>query len=150
MKGQTLIEVLVALAIAVVVVTSITILSITSLNNAQFVRDQEQATKYAQEGIEVMRALRNSNYAGFAAYNNTYCLGAGRQTLGSPAGDCTPTKIDNKFVRSVQIQQDGCGTSLSSVVVTVAWNDGKCAGSSLCHSSNNSSCFTTVPPVTGP
>ncbi|MBI5123613.1 prepilin-type N-terminal cleavage/methylation domain-containing protein [Candidatus Roizmanbacteria bacterium] len=154
MKGQTLVEVLVALAIAVVVITSITVLSIASLSNAQFVRDQSQATKYAQEGIEAMRSLRNSNYSGFATYNGIYCLGAGSQTLGAAVASCAVVNLDNKFIRSVQIQPGalnvGCGVNLSSVVVTVAWTDGRCIGGSFCHSSKNSSCFTTIPPVTGP
>jgi len=151
MKGQTLIEVLIALSVAVVVITSVTLIAITSLNNTQSSKNQEQATKYAQEGMEIVRKVRNSSYATFAGYNGTYCVAKGQLTLGAQLGSCTTTNINSLYVRSVQIQPNsGCGVNLSRVVVTVAWSDTKCSTGSYCRKSELVSCFSTVNPVSGP
>lgn len=150
MRGDTLIEVLIALAIAVVVISAITTLSISSLNNAQYVASQDQASKYAEEGMEIVRKIRNRNYAQYASYGGTYCLAKGATTLGSVANSCT-VNIDNKYIRSVEIEQDGgCGTGLARTVVTVAWTDGKCNTETFCHTSRLSSCLSTISPVQGP
>lgn len=58
-KGQSLIEVLVALAVAIVVVLALVRVTTTSVRNAAFARNQALATKYAQETIEKIRAYRD-------------------------------------------------------------------------------------------
>lgn len=151
MKGQTLIEVLVALASAVFVITAITILGISSLSNAQFIKDQGQASQYAQAGMEFMRGLRDIDYIGFRNYSGTYCLAKAQTILGSVQGACSTPNIDNRYIRSVQIQQNGgCGLNLTSVNVIVSWIDSKCASGVYCHSSKISSCFSTVQPISAP
>lgn len=149
MRGDTLIEVLIAMAIAVVVVTSITTLGISSLNNAKFVASQDQATKYTQEGMEVVRRIRSNNYALYATYDGIYCLAKNSTTLSATA--CTSPNIDNQYVRSVEIRpDDGCGTDLSHTVVRVSWTDGKCNSGTYCHTTELSSCLSTVPPIPEP
>lgn len=144
-------EVLVALAVAVIVITAITLLSITSLSNTQTSKNQEQATKYAQEGMELMRKIRNSNYTAFGTYSGTYCLAKGQSTMGAQMGSCTTPNVDNRFIRSVQVQQNaGCGVNLARVVLIVSWNDTKCGTGSYCRKSELVSCFSTVNPIIGP
>lgn len=155
LKGETLIEVLIALSIAVVVITTITTLSISSLSNTQFVRDQNQAAKYAQEGLETMRSLRNSDYGDYATYGSatglTYCLGENETTLDLSVTSCTIPNIVDKFIRSVTIELDGgCGTDLVYTVVNVSWTSGKCSGGSFCHMSTLSSCMSTEAPIANP
>lgn len=150
MKGETLIEVLIALTIAVVVITAIAVLSVSSLSNSQFIKNQEQAGKYAQEGMEIMRALRNNDYVDYGNYTGTYCLDKDHE-LGVSQSSCTTKNIDNVFIRSVTIQQDGgCGVNLAKTTVTVAWTDGKCASNTYCHKSILTSCFSTVQPIQAP
>lgn len=60
-KGQTLIELVVVIVMVVLVVTALTIATITSLRNSNFAKNQAQATKIAQEGIERVRTGRNQN-----------------------------------------------------------------------------------------
>src|SRR5574342_63826 len=104
MKGQTLIEVLVALAVAVVVVSAITITSISSLSNVQLVKDQDHALKYAQEGIEIVRKIRNTDYEGFKLnYDGLYCLGDDQNMKSSSV--CDAPNVDDRFFRSVRISQ---------------------------------------------
>lgn len=150
MKGDTLIEVLVALSVAVVVISAITSLGVVSLNNAQFIRDQDQATKYASEGMEILRGIRNSDYIGFRSKSGTYCLGDDN-ALGAPVPSCSLPNLDTKYIRSVNIVQNGgCGANLVNTTVSVSWIDSKCASGVYCHSSKLASCFSTVPPVSGP
>ncbi|KKQ78266.1 MAG: hypothetical protein US99_C0027G0005 [Candidatus Daviesbacteria bacterium GW2011_GWF2_38_6] len=62
-KGQTLIEVIVVAMVGILVVTALTFAVIFSLRNASFAKNQSQATKLAQEGIERVRGLRDRNGA---------------------------------------------------------------------------------------
>lgn len=58
-KGQTLIEVVIVIAVMVIVVSALTFATIASLRNAQFAKNQSLATKWAQDGIEKVRSIRD-------------------------------------------------------------------------------------------
>lgn len=150
MKGQTLIEVILAGGLIAIIVSGISVLIVSALNNAGFAKNQSLATQYAQDGLEVLRSIRNSNYAAFAGYNNTYCLSKDATALGTPVSACTVTNIDNFFIRSVLIQKDSCDVGISKATITVAWTDGKCASGAYCHTSTLVSCLSTQNPVQGP
>lgn len=60
-RGQTLIEALVTLAVAVVIVTALVVLVIASNRRTTLSRQINQATKLAQEGIEIVRVLREND-----------------------------------------------------------------------------------------
>ena len=60
-KGQTLMELTVVLAVAVLVVGALTFATIASIRNASFAKNQAQATKLAQEAIERVRIGRDRN-----------------------------------------------------------------------------------------
>lgn len=62
-KGQTLIELIVVVAVSVIVIGALVFAIIASLRNASFSKNQAQATKYAQEGIERVRVGRDRNKA---------------------------------------------------------------------------------------
>lgn len=59
--GQTLLELIAVMAVAVLVVSSLTFATISSLRNAQLSKNQAQATKLAQEALEKVRAGRDRN-----------------------------------------------------------------------------------------
>lgn len=59
--GQSLMELVVVIAVMIIVVGALTFATIASLRNAQFSQNQAQATKLAQEGIEKVRSLRDRN-----------------------------------------------------------------------------------------
>lgn len=147
-KGQTLIEVLVSLSILVIIISTIAVLITSSLDNTQSGKSQNMATKYAQEGIEVVRGIRDTNYAQFATYSGLYCLAKNQTTLGASAPSCVVNT--DQFVRSVQVQQAGCAANIARVTVTVAWSDGKCQTGTYCRMSQQVSCFSTVNPVQAP
>lgn len=149
MKGQTLIEVVIAISIIGVVLSGITAVVISSLSNADLSKNQSVATQYAQEGMEIVRQLRNKDYVNFKTYNTNYCLAKGASSLG---GSCDVPNVDN-FIRVIQITQDlpECGgVNTAKVVSTVSWTDGKCAGSVNCHKSQLVSCVSTVNPIKAP
>jgi len=166
-KGQTLIEVLTALATATVVIAAITVATITALNNAQFSRDQSQANQYAQQGMEVMDNLRNYSIASISASalpdSYTYCLADGCTYITSDSTDtkCGPAQAARcsqnvgKFVREVQVNHadTSCNYLTTGAVkasVLVMWNDGACtdAANLFCHQVKLATClsdFTIVP-----
>ena len=159
MKGQSLIEALLALSVVGIILSGITVIVTSSLNNAGYGRNQSLATQYAQEGVEVLRKIRNSDYSVFAGYNANYCLGKGAVNLGSPTAACTSANVDNIFIRSVKIENSAsppapapgrCAVNVSRATVTVSWNDSKCSGGSFCHKSQIISCLSTNNPVQAP
>lgn len=67
-KGQSLVEVIAALAVLVIVVLSLVGVNTRSVYNASFAREQSLATQYAQEIVEKIRAYRDKNtWAAFTA-----------------------------------------------------------------------------------
>ena len=148
MKGQSLIEVVVSLGIITIVVTSVASIVTSSLGNTQFSKDQNTATKYAQEGLEVTRSIRNADYTSFSGVIGTYCLAKGDTNLGSAQGSCAAPNIDNYFIRSIKIEiNPGCGNNVSKIISTVTWTNGKCTTGNYCHKSELVSCLSRVNPV---
>lgn len=147
---------LVALSAAVVVITAVTVLVVSSLSNVQFSKNQNLATQYAQEGMEIVRRLRDTNpsnfFVGYTA--GRYCLEKNSQVLqtrGTSLGDGCPTSgnpdpknIDGVFARMIEIQErSGFCNNQTRVIVTVSWSDGKCASSAtLCHQARLVSCLS--------
>lgn len=72
-KGQSLMEVVVALTVGILVVTALTFATLFSVRNAGFSKASIQATKLAQEGLERVRSGRDKNAditGGFQPYGN--------------------------------------------------------------------------------
>lgn len=164
-KGQSLIEVLIGLATASVIIGAITVATITALNNTVFSKNQNLATQYAQQGMEVVRNLRDRNYSQFAELNGTYCLAktcnAIDPTSNNPQDPCGPRSIvcdqnvggENAdiFVRQVFVDPNSsyCTDSTQQATqgiqatVSVSWFDAKCgAGQVFCHTVKLSTCLS--------
>jgi type II secretory pathway pseudopilin PulG len=67
-KGQTLVEAIVAIAVAVIIVTSLVSLGIGTQRAANTSRNQNQNTRYGEETIEIVRSIRDANLPG--AFNS--------------------------------------------------------------------------------
>lgn len=63
-SGQTMIEVLVAIAVAVVIIGSLVTLINASTRRATLARQATQASKLAQEGMEIVRNIRDNDIPG--------------------------------------------------------------------------------------
>ncbi len=140
-KGQSLIEAVVALGAAALIISAIAIAVITSVNNSDYSKYQNQATNYAQQGIEIMRSQAQSDWANFEAKTNpnskvTYCLGQNATDLTNFTGthcvqNIGPDPNDPFFIREITIYPpDASGIRVESAVY---WIDGKCTTKDYCH-----------------
>lgn len=144
-RGQTLIEVLIAMAIGLVVVSAITIAVVSALNNAQFSKNQNLATQYAQEGMEVVKRIKNSS----ALLPGNYCLDSlgGSSPFHLKPPDGCGQNVDAFFVREVSVEipvlptTTPCCNQLKATVL-VQWTDNKCQAGSYCHETKLVSCFS--------
>lgn len=146
MKGQTLLEVLIAMAAGVVVLSAISVAVLSGLNSAQYSRSQNTATSYAQQGMEVVKSLRNQDWGKFKTYSGPYCMKNDNKlypTTASP--ECDKPHLDNFFIREITFNVDApCnGSGQTKVTVTVGWTDGKCSVLDIfCNKVTISSCFS--------
>jgi Tfp pilus assembly protein PilV len=160
-KGQSLVEAILALTIAVVIITAIVAAVNSGLRSAGSNKDQNLATGLAQEGIDSIRNFKSQEFAAFR--NNfptsTYCL-----------EEATPSAIINNncnavsaggtsaltYTRKVYVNHQGrdgrvipstipCPVSPSTfIAVTVNWSDSKCVDTGLeggCHKIELTSCL---------
>lgn len=151
-KGQTLIEALIALGAAAIIVSAIAIVVITSISNSDFSKNQNLATHFAQQGIDIMRSQSESDWSSFATRSGTFCLSQGNANLGFPVTNCSTPNVDNFFVREVIITQlsANCGGN-AKVAVDVSWADGKCSASNTyCHSVLLDTCLANINSVSAP
>ena len=59
-KGQTIIEVLIAIGAGVLILTTIASTAVITIRNARFSKQKTEALKYLQEGIENVRIARDN------------------------------------------------------------------------------------------
>ncbi|KKR25316.1 MAG: hypothetical protein A3C27_00500 [Candidatus Levybacteria bacterium RIFCSPHIGHO2_02_FULL_39_36] len=145
-RGQTIVEATIALASILLALTAISIAVMTSLNNSSFIKDQTLASKYAQQGMEHMRYLRNIDPVSFEAMESQiYCMNPPDNSL--IPGQCSGVNIatDGQFKREAEIQQSSlvdCSMG-TKIIVTVYWASSKCdAADRFCHKSQLISCFS--------
>jgi len=152
-KGQTLLEAMIGLGVAIVVVSAIVVAIISSLNNTQFSKNQNLANHYAQEGMEIVRKIRDSSWSVFLGYNSTYyCLlqNSVTPTLRGANGCSQNVGI---FVREIDIEHASSSCNGASRVTTVvSWSDSKCTSTQdvYCHKSTLISCFANNNAVKAP
>lgn len=131
--GQSLIEVVIALAVAVIIAVALVGLTVIALRNAQFAKTQNTATRLSQEGVEKTRSWRDNNWVDFSSRKGTtYMLDSSCQFL--PSLSCTTTGascaiagnenhlVNGQFLRCVTLT-DG-GTDQVNVTVVTKWQDG--------------------------
>lgn len=61
-QGQSLLELVVGMGLIVVVVGAMAVVTINSLQNNQFAKNQVQATKMAQENLEKVHTIKRTNF----------------------------------------------------------------------------------------
>jgi len=163
-EGQTLIEVLVALGIGVVIIVAVTVVVIVSLDNAGFNKNENLANAYAQEGLEVVRGLKDRSWTNFWTLTGGpfFCLPENSTQLVSRTGaNCEGAGQGEifaggaKFIREIIINNSNpnCNPtgSSSKVTVKVQWSDNKCASANkFCHEVRLISCFVQLNTVPTP
>jgi type II secretory pathway pseudopilin PulG len=133
-SGQTMVEALVALAAAVIIISSITVAVITSSSNTSYSTKQNKATQLAREGLDVMRKYRDQNAVEFAETSGMYCFGDElvlNQSVDKPS-DCAPnTMVDEIYIRTIHFipigeENNTCGEAIQ-INAMVSWADSKCS-----------------------
>lgn len=144
-KGQSLVEVIIALAFAMVIIVALVTVTVQSMKNSTFAKNNAQATKFAQEGMEWVREKRDSTtWNDFSSSSGSYCINFLPDVwTGLNLGFCPSAAYLNKiFQRTLTLAtpSDKCNNDSNQVAVTIVveWesSDTKTHGSTL------TSCFT--------
>ena len=145
--GQTIIEAIVALSTILVILAAITIAITSSVNNSHFIKNQSQASKYAQQAMESLRYARNNDPNTFNSYSGVYCIGIHNVLDTYGAGGCSVNIPEASLIREVQFAQNSGSCSGGKLVtVKVYWSSGKCDSATLatryCHKTEIVSCLS--------
>jgi len=122
--GQSLFEVLLALAVITLTVVGIASLSTYAVSNTTYSRNKNQATRYVQEGIEWVRSERDNNITDFLSKaSGTWCLsslGWGSHSICNSSQLIVGTQFTRNLIFSTVI-----GKPVIQAEVKVSWNDSK-------------------------
>lgn len=143
-KGYLLIEIMMASAVIVLVLTALVSATITSLRNTSFAKQKVVATAYTKEALEFVRSKRDQaeDWEAFAAfYNGNKLFGKDDEEISLE--DCPLTSpqpnIDNFYMRCVNFEDIANG---KKVTATVSWASGICSAGSFCHQVQSITYFT--------
>lgn len=156
-----MIEAIIALAVAIFIITAVVVVITSSLSGSTSNTRQDKATAYAQEGIEVLRDIKTADFISFTAVypSGSYCL---TEIVSNPtisgADQCDGDgeyNILGSFIRRIYINHAGIDTRVSPNVAkcdsgsfaasTVLWTDSKCrTGNVNCHDVEISTCFENL------
>lgn len=124
-RGQSIIEIIIALAMMVLVLLALVWISIVAVRNANFSKNQALASQYSQELLEWLRSERDDDWtafvsrAGAAGAPTSYCF----QNLSWPgSGACSSGQtVGAIFLRQGSLEQVVAGRV--QVVITTTWQD---------------------------
>ena len=119
--GQTLIEAMVAIAIAMLVVTALIGLGVRTIRAATISRNISVAASYAQQGIEAIRSIRDRGYDHLASCTANPSRIYWHPTESHWACQAGEEVVDSIFTRSFTVTESPVGKL--QVRVTVAWSD---------------------------
>lgn len=124
-NGQSLVEVVVAIGVVVLIVSGLVIAVISSLRSAQSSRLRSTATKLTQDGIEIMRNLRDTGWSQFALNDspNAWCLGLDGILVELPS--CTGNIVIGGLTYTRTALLTETSTDQLTVTITVTWIEGK-------------------------
>ncbi len=162
-RGSTLIEALLALTFAVAIITAVVVAVTSSLNNATYTKSQNAATQYAQEGIDIARYMKSSDYDSFISLATSF----GGGPLYCPTQDgileisdvCTKDQflieiyIDHGTALSGGRDKTGvsqCEVGSSFVSSTASWTDPKCTNGDFCHKVALDTCLSDLDKLNNP
>jgi Tfp pilus assembly protein PilV len=160
-KGQTLLEILLAFSVSIVVLSTLIFGIIVSLSNTQYTKNQNLANSYAQEGMAVVRQIRDSggNLKDSYTTNTAYCLGQDTMELKEltlPDQNCwAQSPVGGIFSREVKFEHESsscCNTQTcadnirgSKGTLKVSWSSNKCpVDAPLCHDVELITCFSNT------
>ncbi|KKU02965.1 MAG: hypothetical protein UX52_C0007G0004 [Candidatus Amesbacteria bacterium GW2011_GWA1_46_35] len=110
-RGQMLLEVVLALAIVTIVMVALVQLSTRSIKNSDFSRYQAEATSYASQAMEWIRADRNTK--GWEEWWNNH-----------PCGPVCDVIIGNRYTVHAGFTPTPGSPQRIAILVTVTWAQG--------------------------
>lgn len=123
-RGQSIVEVIIALAVMVLVLVALVRATIVAVRNANFAKNQAQATQYSEELLEWLRSERDTDWDNFVSYAGSgsatsYCF----QSLSWPSsGSCSPgQEIAGIFLRQGSLNETAADRV--EIVIAVTWQD---------------------------
>lgn len=125
-NGQIIVEVLFAVGIVAMCLIALTSISSTAINNGIYAKNAQLANRYAQEGLEVARRLRDRS-AGWNSFYTTYtndrCLAGDNSFSSCNCSVSNPaSNIDNFFFRCLTFTNDTA--ERKKITAKVSWADG--------------------------
>lgn len=123
-SGQSLFEVIIAIAVVAVALTALVSLGTNALGNAQFSENQSTGASLTQEALEWVREQRDLNWDDFVrdidVNGETWCLE--NLSFNSP-GECGSNDlIADRFTREVTLNTDDPNIpQVVEVEVTTSW-----------------------------
>ncbi len=159
-RGQTIIEAVVALMTILAIMTAISIVIVNGLYNSRFIKNQNEANKYAQQGMELVRNIQKNDLKTFSNLdpNQTYCLDENNELTTANCSTST-ANTNGTYNRTISFSP-GSGTQCEDlnpltsevkVTVTVKWSTSKCpANNTFCHQSQLQSCLSSSLPASNP
>ncbi|MDO8504062.1 MAG: hypothetical protein Q7S60_05265 [bacterium] len=134
--GQSLFELLVALAVTVLIVTGIVKIVTLSVANSTFAKNQSAATRFGQEAFEWLRGEKDKDWEAFSNRSDvSWCL----PTIAWPSQP-GPCSADNKIAGTPFTREASLSTlevGKIQVLVRVSWEDSRGE-----HSSRTDTVFT--------
>ncbi len=99
-RGQSLIELLVAIGIFVIVVSVLIFLILNSYVTGRLASEITIANFFAEEGLEAARSIRDRNFAGLTNGNHGLIISGGNWQFSGQSG-----VIDGKFTRAIKVDE---------------------------------------------
>lgn len=126
--GQSLVEVIVMVAVVTMIVTALVAGTVSALKATNYSSSKSQATKYAQEGMELVRKDRDASWTTFFARAGvTYCIPdpAPNGSSWVQSNNCPGNISDpyGQYTRSASFVWVPASSEMT-VTVTVKWNEG--------------------------
>lgn len=118
-NGQSLVEVVIAVAISILIIGGLLAAVTMALRSAKFAQNQATATKYAQEGMEAVRSIRDSNWSSLNT-NGNYGLQYIGGWLFSGSSDTPATGFTRIVTIDDAVPPD---SNKKKITVTVSWSD---------------------------
>lgn len=128
-KGQSLFEVVVAIAVSALIVVTLVSVTSNSIQNSSFSKNKSLAATYAEQVSEWIRSQRDTNIdflVAEATSGGTFCLpDLSWPDSASDVSSCTAIS-NTPFTRSVSLSvysDPGSGKNIISSDVLVTWQD---------------------------
>jgi len=124
--GQSLVEAMIALGVAVIVIVALINLSLVSLRSSTIARNQLTAKNLANQGLEMVRALRDQDWANLPSNDGstTYYLNSDKTALITTQEEKIAKEATaNFFTRKIFVKDDVADPDKKQVTCELDWSD---------------------------